>query len=504
MSRFHVAWFGGLTALALFVQGSVNAQSSAGGITAAFGVPKAIDAPTAGVLGPPAWPIASMEGPVTAFPNLAPACVGAPDPRRTPLAAFWDDGLRFESDNDQFHLHLGGTIQVDSTWLIGPSSVFALPNGGANGIGNASGTFLRRARLRADGDIFGMFDFVIEYDFANASNENSGDQPPSFSNLTSSPSPANVWMQIRDVPMLGYVRFGYQTKPIGMANNTSQADLSFLERPDVNDAIYAPFDGGYALGVSARDWIESERMTWRYGIYRPGTNVFGVALNKYAYGARVTGLPLYEDNGQRLVHLGFGFWGGQVVQDELRLRARPVLRNGPGFAVPVLVDTGQIPGTRQYTFGPEFALVRGPLTIQAEWTGQYLTNAVANDEAQGTVFFHGGYVEALWFLTGEFQDYNKRDGVFGRVVPLHDYYLRRGDSSFSLGAWQAGVRFSYVNLNDKAIQGGQIYDWTFGLNWFLNANMKFQFNYILERRDSPPASTTGWINGIGIRGTFDF
>jgi phosphate-selective porin OprO/OprP len=310
-------------------------------------------------------------------------------------------------------------------------------------------------------------------------------------------------MQIRDVPVLGYVRFGYQKKPIGMTNNTSQADLPFLERPDVNDAIYAPFDGGYALGISAHDWIESERIAWRYGIYRPGTNVFGVALNKYAYGARVTGLPVYEDDGQKLVHLGFGFWGGQVVQDELRLRARPLLRNGPGFAVPVLVDTGQIPGTRQYTLAPEFALVRGPLTIQAEWTGQFLTNAVAGDEAQGTVFFHGGYVEALWFLTGEFQDYNKRDGVFGRVLPRNDFYLHRG-SSFSLGAWQIGVRFSYLNLNDKSIQGGEIYDWTFGLNWFLNANMKFQFNYIVERRESPPASSTGWINGIGIRGSFNF
>jgi phosphate-selective porin OprO/OprP len=470
------------------------AQTPGGGIAASFGVPRAVD-PAAvnqrifvcGILTEPLW-LPTQDS----------------DSGRFPLGVFWDDGLRFESANDQFHLHLGGTIQVDSTWLIGPTSVFALPGGGANGIGNASATFLRRARIRADGDIFGLFDFVIEYDLANASNENSGDQPPSFSNLTSSPSPANVWMQIRDVPLLGYVRFGYQTKPIGMTNNTSQANLSFLERPDVNDAIYAPFDGGYALGLSARDWTESERMTWCYGIYRPGTNVFGVALNKYAYGARVTGLPLYEDDGQSLFHLGFGFWGGEVVEDEMRLRARPILRNGPGFAVPVLADTGQIPGTRQYTLAPEFALVNGPLTIQAEWAGQFLTNAVANGDAQGTVFFHGGYVEALWFLTGEFRDYNKRDGVFGRVVPLNDYYLHRGESYSSLGAWQIGVRFSYLNLNDKAIQGGQIYDWTFGLNWFLNANMKFQFNYIVERRETTTASSTGWINGIGIRGAFDF
>jgi phosphate-selective porin OprO/OprP len=66
-----------------------------------------------------------------------------------------------------------------------------------------------------------------------------------------------------------------------------------------------------------------------------------------------------------------------------------------------------------------------------------------------------------------------------------------------------GVRFSYLNLNDKAIQGGELYDWTVGLNWFLNPNMKVQLNYILEHRDMPGVAV-GWINGIGVRAAYDF
>ena len=172
----------------------------------------------------------------------------------------------------------------------------------------------------------------------------------------------------------------------------------------------------------------SERMTWQYGVYRPATNVFGVGLNKYAGGGRVTALPWYEDDGQQLVHVGLGCWAGELVQDELRVRARPLLRNGPGFAVPVLVDTGEIPGSRQYTLAPEFALVLGPLTVQAEWAGQFLTQARSprTGSTQGTVFFHGGYVEALYFLTGEHQDYDKRDGAFGRVVPRNELPLEAG------------------------------------------------------------------------------
>lgn len=428
-----------------------------------------------------------------------------PKRRKIELEASWDDGLWFTSADQQFRIHVGGSAQIDSTWLIGPQSAFALPNGQANGIGNAAGTFLRRARLRADGGIFEQFDYIVEYDFANAANENEGLQPPSFGNLTTAPVPTNIWMQMRDVPYLGTVRVGNQTKPIGMSNNTNQGWLPFMERPDVNDAFYSPFDNGYALGVSSRHVAESERATWVAGVYRPATNSFGVALNKYAVGARATGLPIDDDDGQRLVHLGLGFWGAENVENVRRARARPELRNGPGFAVPVLVDTGQVPSSRLFVLAPEWAMVLGSWTFQAEYAGQWLTDAVApNGQSQGTVFFHGGYVEALYFLTGESRAYVRNDGVFGRVVPNANFHCKKGDDNRGGGAWQIGARFSYVNLNCQAIRGGQLYDWTAGVNWYLNPNMTIQFNYILESREGPQNMAQSWINGIGVRAAFNF
>jgi phosphate-selective porin OprO/OprP len=425
------------------------------------------------------------------------------DTNRFPLEVSWDNGLWFEAPNKQFRVHVGGNAQIDSTWLIGPHSVFALPNGNTNGVENSSAIFLRRVRMRMEGDIFELFDYAVEYDFANANNENDGQQPPSFGNITGAPNPCNVWMQVRDVPYLGNVRFGNQVKPIGMSNNTNQAQLPFMERPDNMDAFWGPFDGGFALGISARNWLESERGTWQYGIYGPSINVFGVTLNKAEYGGRATLLPLYEDDGRQLIHVGFGTLDGELVQNQLRLRDRPILRNGPGYANPVLVDTGEIPGGRQYTLSPEFAAVYNSWTLQAEWTGQYLTRAVVGGIPQGTVFYHGGYIELLYFLTGEHQEYEKKEGVFGRVMPRSNLAWKKGCGCTGCGAWQVGARFSYLDLNDKAVQGGQIYDWTAGVNWFFNPNMKVQFNYIAEHRDQPGV-TPGWINGFGIRGAYDF
>jgi phosphate-selective porin OprO/OprP len=54
--------------------------------------------------------------------------------------------------------------------------------------------------------------------------------------------------------------------------------------------------------------------------------------------------------------------------------------------------------------------------------------------------------------------------------------MKRGDPTCSFGAWQLGARFSYLDLYDKAIRGGQVYDWTVGVDWYWNPNMKVQFN----------------------------
>jgi phosphate-selective porin OprO/OprP len=451
--------------------------------------------------------VASSAEPVVTetIQTQTPPCTD-PNGQRFALRVSWQDGLRLDSDDNQFRLHVGGIGMVDTVWLIGPQSAFAAVGGStSNGVGNAEGTFLRRAILQADGSIFDQFDFMIEFDFANASNENDGLQSPTFANLTSSPAPLNVWMQVRDLPWIGNVRFGNQVKPIGMENNTSAAFLPFMERSDNMDAFYGPFDNGFALGLAAQNWTESERFTWRYGVFQPATNTFGVTLNKAEFGARVTALPWYQDEGQRLLHLGLGYLGGEIVQDQLRDRARTLLRNAPGFDVPVLVDTKEVNGGRQYTVAPELALVYGSFTLQAEYAGQYLSRAMTSSgQNEGTIFYHGGYVEVLYFLTGEHQNYVRKEGVFGRVVPRHNFHWKKGDSYCAAGAWQIGVRFGYLDLNDKAIQGGKIYDWTAGLNWFLNPNMKVQLNYIAEHRTDTPGVTDGWINGIGLRAAYDF
>src|SRR5262249_28969747 len=113
-------------------------------------------------------PPAPVAGPQVGFGPPPPD--PQPQPRGFPLQASWDGGLRLESDDKQFDIHIGGVGQVDTVFLIGPHSVFNAPGDGTSGVGNDQAWLLRRAILEANGTIFGQFDYFLQFDFANASN----------------------------------------------------------------------------------------------------------------------------------------------------------------------------------------------------------------------------------------------------------------------------------------------------------------------------------------------
>ena len=68
------------------------------------------------------------------------------------------------------------------------------------------------------------------------------------------------------------------------------------------------------------------------------------------------------------------------------------------------------------------------------------------------------------------------------------------------------ARYNYLDLNDNGLNGGILHNFTAGLNWFWNPNMKIQFDYMATHRDAALAGNLGdgWINGWGIRVASDF
>ncbi|MDQ3960329.1 MAG: porin [Pseudomonadota bacterium] len=136
-----------------------------------------------------------------------------------------------------------------------------------------------------------------------------------------------------------------------------------------------------------------------------------------------------------------------------------------------LVDTRDIPGGVNYytLLGGELAVVYGPLLFQSEYI-----RAEVNRDLGGDLDFDGYYAYASWFLTGESRNYKPDKGVFDLIVPKRPSSLKSG----GLGAWEIGVRFSEIDLNDSAINGGEEQNLTVGLNWYPNAFLRLMANYV--------------------------
>ncbi len=221
-------------------------------------------------------------------------------------------------------------------------------------------------------------------------------------------------------------------------------------------------------------------------------------------------------------------WGGSLSarkpdQGQDRFRARGDLRDGPPSILNTnYLDTGSFDTKFQYECNLEHITIYGPFEVQAEYLVTWLQDCTINPlqvsnsglppaqagligHSQNTLF-QGGYCEMLYFLTGESRPYDRRMGVVDRIIPYDNFFWtrRKDGGGCGWGAWQVGARYSYTNVNSGGINGGILNAMTYGINWFLNPNLKLQFNYDIDYRSQVLNTAPGWINAAGCRLAFDW
>ncbi len=410
------------------------------------------------------------------------------------MSSKWNNGWESTSADKNFKYHVGGRVQFDSVFLQNDPPFYA----GTGPFGDQDSVGFRRARLRADGTMYETIDWCVEFDFVNSVNVDPGPPaaPGSEANLGQVPAATDLWMTFRELPVVGNVRVGNLKEPIGFEHLTSSRYLDFMERSYNQDLFYGAFNNGFTPGICAFDTWAEEHGTWATGLFKNTTNVFayGIGEGEYAWTSRVSYLPWYEEEGAYLAHIGVSGSIRDPNNSQQRYRARSSLRNGPGSLNPVLANTGTFTSSETDMLNLESVWQFESLLLQAEY-------CIAQDQDTlfGATTVHGYYAEALYFLTGEHREYEKKTGAFGRVVPHKNF----GDCG-SLGAWQVGARYSRANLVDTGLDGGQLEDVTLGLNWFLNPNLKIQNNYIYTVRDAQAGPGGGDSYGYGMRLAWDF
>jgi phosphate-selective porin OprO/OprP len=163
-----------------------------------------------------------------------------------------------------------------------------------------------------------------------------------------------------------------------------------------------------------------------------------------------------------------------------------------------LIDTGDLAATTQQQVGLELAWVRGPLSLQSEFVWTHV-----NDTGPGSTEPWGAYAYASYFLTGEHRPYDREEGVFRRVKPYENFWLVDTPCGCAAGwgAWELALRWSYMDFID--IDGQQLHDVTFGVNWYWNPRARLMFDWIHPMRHT---NTDGATEGdvLGARFQVDF
>ena len=371
---------------------------------------------------------------------------GIKEGKREPndFRAYWDKGLRFESENGNFKLKIGGRIMNDWGWFTQDSKI-------EKSIGDqVDGTEFRRSRIYLSGNIYKNIGFKAQYDFA-------GGGRPDFK---------DVYMELKKIPYLGSFRVGHFREPFSLEMMTSSKYITFMERS--LPTVFAPERN---TGFMLHNHMLDKRMTWSGGVFRHADGFGDSEGDKtteggYSLSGRITALPWYEDEGRKLIHIGFSLSRQNAFKNSVRFRQTPEMHLADRF-----VDTGAFGAESYNLFNPELAFVYGPFSLQTEYT---LADVELENSPDSDPDFSGYYVSGSYFLTGESRKYDTKGGVFARVKPNRSFEWGK-----SPGAIELTARYSQLDLSDEKIRGGRLNDVTLGINWYLNPNTRVMMNYVM-------------------------
>lgn len=363
------------------------------------------------------------------------------------LNAFWKEGFRVETEDGAFKFKGGGRLMYDWTWVNEDDALNAMVGDQENG------SETRRARLYVSGLIYDNVDFKLQFDFAG------GD-----SDLK------DAYIGLQDFP-LGKIRAGHFKEPFGLEELTSSKYITFIERSLPIEA-FAPSRNA---GVMLFDAFCDERATWAAGVFRE-TDGYGDIKEDGGYSAtgRLTALPVFQNEGETLVHVGGAYSYRNNGRDStLGGDAAQFSASPEAHLLDPFVDTTSFLSHHVELYGVEGAWVNGPLSIQGEYMR---ARADINSHAN----LDGYYVQGSYFLTGEQRKYKTSTATFSRVKPKSNFSFKKGQ----WGAWELALRYSNLDLKDQTVNGGELDNISAGVNWHLNPNARVMFNYIRSEREN--------------------
>ena len=356
-----------------------------------------------------------------------------------------------------------------------------------------NGVNVRRARIGVIGKFMEDWNYALIYDFGGASDGFASTASVNGAAVGFLPGGAlsgieNAYLSYTGLKPFGgklAIEGGVMDLPFTLDEASSSNDLPFMERAAAGIAATNIATGDFRSAAGARWYTD----TFWVGAYATGPTTGAIhsassinppgTTEQLGAFARVADqiisgkdYSLHIGGGAEwLIHPPHNLIAGTQT---LTLSDRPEVRIDPT----VLVSTGAIAGVSQaQVYNAELAATYGPLFFQSEYLWFNVDRTAFAPLPR--LKFQGGYAEVAYALTGETRPYNAASASYGGIAPANPFSLNGG----GWGAWEIAGRYSTIDLNDRlgaatGIAGGRQTIYTLALNWYVNRNVRFMFDYL--------------------------
>ena len=349
---------------------------------------------------------------------------------------------------------------------------------------------VRDARIGVKGEGFGIFEYKVDLCFIEGTGSTGNNAGVNFK---------DVWLSVKNVPLLEYVRIGHYRVEDGVSNMVGGTNTTFM------DFSGRDFAMSRRIGMSTRHLWLQDRLRFFAGMFFENDIVTNkrFSSNQDNQGTitnlRLTYMPYISRgkdgkiDGKRFMMFGGHYSYVDVTKrneaTSVRFRSRFDGLN-IGNIYDITMDT-----SNYQKFGFEFAAQNGPLALQAEAFINVYDNAstfAGGPRRDRTI--GGGYLEARYFLTGDYRKFSAANATWGAVDLKHNLDLRKvNDVNYAcwLGGWELAAKWGYTDLTDfwnEAPAGlpacGDVHDLTVGLNWYWSSQARWmlQYSHVMPNR----------------------
>ena len=330
-------------------------------------------------------------------------------------------GIKITSPDKKFEASIGGRIHFDA---------YAYDRDLADTTGT---TEFRRARLTLQGKAYG-WDYKMENDFG------AGGGLEGFRDV-----------YIARSALGGKFTIGHFKPYRSMEELTSSNEILMMERP------FASATGLF----NGRQFQQGMGYLRAGDNYTAGFSAFnlrgasGTRNEGVGYAGRATFAPI--NTAESTLH--FGGWVSQENANkgsaDLRASASYAGRRGPSQTIATVSGAS---GDEVTAYGLEAAGSFGPVFFQGEYANASFGQPIGPDQDVAS-----WYLQGSWHLNGGHKPYKSGTGVFGSAAAA------------DRGLWELTAR--YDSIENKDVPELDVSSWIVGMNYYVNPNLRFMFNY---------------------------